>query len=189
MARLLERRGAVVLDADDLARRAVDPGTPGYERVVERFGQPVVSASGKVDREALGRLVFADPEGRKDLELIVHPEVFRLLLEGLEPYRTTGRIVVFDAPLIAETGIKRASDILVVVTAPIEARVARVMAERGMTEDAVRARIAVQASDDEKESLADYVVHNDGTLEDLEGEVERLWDELTRLATTKDTAP
>ncbi|MBI2238345.1 MAG: dephospho-CoA kinase, partial [Actinobacteria bacterium] len=131
VARMLEARGAVLFDADRLAREAVEPGTPGYAAVVERFGRGILTADGAVDRAALADVVFADRAARRDLEAIVHPEVRRLFLEGLAPYQDTEEVVVFDSPLLVETGQHRGFDVLIVVSAPVEAQVARMVADRG----------------------------------------------------------
>jgi dephospho-CoA kinase len=178
VARMLERRGAVVFDADVLAREAVEPGTPGHAAVIERFGADVLAPGGELDREALASIVFADPAARRDLEAIVHPEVRRLFAEGAETYRDTARIVVFSAPLLVETGMHTAFDVLIVVSAPTEAQVERLMRERGMSEEAILARIAAQAPPEAKAEAADILVENEGTLEELEAHVERIWSDL-----------
>lgn len=188
VARMLARHGAVVFDADELARRALDPGMPGHDKVVSVFGPSVVGPSGVIDRDRLARRVFADRDARRALESIVHPEVFRLLAEGVERYRNTRRVVVFDAPLIVETGFHEACDVVVVVAAAEPVRVARLVADRGMSEDDARARIAAQAADDDKERVADVVVRNDGTREELQQQVDELWRELEARATTEGTA-
>jgi dephospho-CoA kinase len=183
VARLLERRGAVVFDADALAREAVEPGTPGHDAVVERFGANVLAPGGELDREALASIVFADPAARRDLEAIVHPEVRRLFAEGCEAYRDTDRVVVFSAPLLVETGMHTAFEVLVLVSTPVEAQIERLLRDRAMSEDQVRARIAAQAPLEEKAAVADVILDNDGDLEDLEAQVDSLWDELrTRAA-------
>jgi dephospho-CoA kinase len=178
VARLLEERGAVVFDADVLAREAVEPGTPGHEAVVARFGADVLAPGGDVDREALAAIVFADPAARRDLEAIVHPEVRRLLAEATEAHRDTDRVVVFSAPLLVETGMHTAFDVLVVVAASVERQVERLLLERAMSEEQVRARIAAQASLEDKAAVADVVIDNDGPPEDLPAQVDRVWDDL-----------
>jgi dephospho-CoA kinase len=177
VARMLGERGAVVLDADEFARRAVDPGTPGFERVLEAFGHRMLDARGELDRAALAAVVFSDPEARARLEAIVHPEVGRLLHEALEPYRETDRVVVYVVPLLVENHLESMFDTVVVVAAPAEVRLRR-LADRGMPEEDARARMAAQLSDAERESVADVVVPNDGGPEDLERRVDELWSAL-----------
>jgi len=179
VARLLEKRGAVVFDADLLAREAVEPGTPGHAAVIERFGADVLAPGGELDREALASIVFADPSARRDLEEIVHPEVRRLFAEGSEAYRDTDRVVVFSAPLLVETGMHTAFEILVVVSATVATQIERLMRQRGMSEASIRARIEAQAPLEDKAAVADFLVDNEGTLEELESQVERLWNDLS----------
>lgn len=178
VAGMLEERGAVVFDADVLAREAVAPGTPGHDAVVERFGANVLGPGGELDREALAAIVFADPAARRDLEAIVHPEVRRMLAEGCEEYEGTDRVVVFSAPLLVETGMHSAFELLLVVSVPVETQVERLLRERGMSEDQVRARIDAQAPLEEKEAVADVILDNEGNVEKLEAQVERVWQEL-----------
>jgi dephospho-CoA kinase len=178
VARMLEARGAVVFDADILAREAVAPGTPGHDAVVARFGADVLAPGGEVDREALAAIVFADPAARRDLEAIVHPEVRRLFAEGCEAHRDTEAVVVFSAPLLVETGMHSAFDVLVVVSAPVQTQVERLLRDRGMSEEQVRARIDAQAPLEEKAAVADVLVDNEGPLEELDGQIDRLWQDL-----------
>jgi len=178
VAGMLEDRGAVVLDADEFARRAVAAGTPGFRHVVETFGRRVVAEDGEIDRARLARMVFAEPQDRERLEAIVHPEVARLLHEELQPYRDTDRVVVYAVPLLVENGLQSMFDEVVVVTAPEDLRVERLMA-RGMAEDDARARIGAQLTDDEREAVATHVLRNDASVEDLERQVDELWAELT----------
>jgi dephospho-CoA kinase len=183
VARMLEERGAIVFDADALARQAVATGTPGYDAVVERFGADVLAAGGDIDREALASIVFADPAARRDLEAIVHPEVRRLFVEGIERHQGTDAAVVFGAPLLVETGMHTAFEVLIVVSAPVEIQVERLMRERAMSEASIRARIAAQLPLEDKAAVADILIDNEGTLEELEGQVERAWHALrTRAA-------
>ena len=182
VARMLEERGAVVFDADLLAREAVEPGTPGHAAVIERFGADVLAPGGALDREALASIVFADPSARRDLEEIVHPEVRRLFAEGSEAYRDTDRIVVFSAPLLVETGMHTAFEILVVVSATVATQIERLMRQRGMSEAATRARIDAQAPLEDKAAVADFLVDNGGTIAELENQVERLWHDLSARA-------
>jgi len=182
VARLLGERGAVVFDADALARRAVEPGSPGHRAVVERFGANVLAPGGELDREALASIVFADPAARRDLEQIVHPEVRRMFAEGADEYLRTDRVVVFSAPLLVETGMHTAFEVLVVVSTTVETQVERLLRERGMSEEAVRARIAAQAPLEDKAAVADVLIDNEGTLDELERQVERAWPELAARA-------
>lgn len=181
-ARMLQERGAVVFDADVLAREAVAPGTDGHRAVVERFGADVLAPGGELDREALASVVFADPAARRDLEAIVHPEVRRLFAEGSEAYHDSDRVVVLSAPLLVETGMHSAFDVLVVVAVPVEVQVERLMRDRGMSEDAIRARIGAQAPLEDKAAVADILLDNEGTIEDLEHQVGRIWHDLAARA-------
>ncbi len=178
VGRMLAARGAVVVDADELARQAVEPGTPGHARVVERFGERVLAPDGSIDRRALAGIVFADRAARRDLEAIVHPEVARMFAEEAARHRGTDRVVVYVAPLLVETGHADAFDVLVVVSAPEEQQVERLVRDRGMTPEEVRARIAAQLPGAEKVRRADVVVDNAGSLEELERRVDALWRDL-----------
>ena len=182
VACMLEERGAVVFDADVLARAVVEPGTPGHAAVTERFGANVLAPGGELDREALASIVFADPAARRDLEAIVHPEVRRLFAEGSEVYRETDRVVVFSAPLLVETGMHTAFDVLVVVSATTATQVERLMRERGMSEAAILARIDAQAPLEDKAEVADFLVDNEGTPDELEQQIDRLWSDLSARA-------
>jgi dephospho-CoA kinase len=182
VARLLEKRGAVVFDADLLAREAVELGTPGHAAVIERFGADVLAPGGELDREALASIVFADPAARRDLEQIVHPEVRRLFAEGSEAYRDTDRVVVFSAPLLVETGMHTAFEVLVVVSATVATQIERLMRQRGMSEPSIRARIDAQAPLEDKAAAADFLVDNEGSLDELESQVEQLWNDLSTRA-------
>jgi dephospho-CoA kinase len=176
---ILRELGAVVIDADALARDVVAKGTPGLTAVVEEFGPGLLTADGDLDRAAMGTLVFADESARKRLEAIVHPLVFERIVD-LETGAPDGAVVVHDIPLLAESGRAATFDAVIVVDAPPEVQVDRMLRDRGWTEDEARARIAAQASADERRAIATYVVENIGTVEDLRREVERIYAELTR---------
>ena len=182
VAAMLRDRGARVIDADDLARRAVRSGSPAYEEVVATFGKDVVKPGGELDRRALAGIVFTDPDRRKELERITHPEVARLLQEALEPLRGSDDVVVYASPLMVETGTTSACDVVVVVAAPEEDQLRRVGAQRALEESDVRARMAAQASASERAAAADVILDNGGTLEELEAQVDRLWADLERMA-------
>jgi len=179
VARMLEERGAVVIDADDLARRVVEPGSHGYAEVVRAFGPDAVSLTGAIDRAWLADRVFQDPEARIRLEAILHPEVARLFTQAIEPYRGADRVVVYVVPLLVEAGLRPMFDRVVVVRAPEELRVSRLAADRGMTEAQARARIRAQLSDAEREAPGDRVLSNGGTLGDLERQLDELWSDLS----------
>lgn len=178
VARLLERRGAAVIDADQLAREAVAKGTPGFDRVVQEFGSAVVAPDGDLDRSALAARIFSDPAQRAALEAIVHPEVARRFTEQVDTFRGTDRIVVYVTPLLVELGLAPAFDVVVVVTASPHLRVSRVASDRGLSPDEVRGRLAVQATDEQRAEVAGVLIDNDGSLADLEPQVDRLWTDL-----------
>ena len=178
VARMLEERGAIVFDADELGHRAIATGTPGHEKVAERFGPNVLAPGGDVDREALASIVFADAAARRDLETIVHPEVRRMFAEEAERYRDTDKVVVLSAPLIVETGMYPVFEVLVVVSTRIETQVERLVRERGMSEESVRARIAAQLPLEATAQVADVIVDNEGTLDELEGQIDHVWEDL-----------
>jgi dephospho-CoA kinase len=182
VARLLDQRGAVVIDADQLAREAVVEGTPAFHEVVRVFGTRIVGPDGELDRAALAADVFADPVLRAKLEGIVHPEVARLFANRVEGYRGTDRIVVYVTPLLAELGLAPAFDVVVVVTASPRLRVSRVASERGSAPEEVRAIMAVQATDEQRAEVADVLIDNDGTLGDLHAQVANLWEQLVARA-------
>jgi dephospho-CoA kinase len=173
VSRLLGEHGAVVVDADVIAREVVAPGTPGLAAIVEAFGPTVLAADGSLDRPGLAAVVFADPEARRRLDGIVHPLV-RARAGELEAAAPADAVVVHDVPLLAETGQGSSYDLVVVVEADPAVRVARLV-QRGLTADDARARIAVQATDEQRRAIADVVLDNSGTPEQLAGQVERLW--------------
>lgn len=176
----LAEHGALVIDADALAREVVEPGTPGLDAVVAEFGPGMLTAEGSLDRAAMAAVVFSDPERRAALEAIVHPLVGRRSQELLDS-APAGAVVVYDVPLLAESaslGRIEGFDQVVVVTAPVETRVRRLVA-RGLPEADARARIAAQATDAERVAIADHVIDNAGDLAQLDAAVDRLWAEIT----------
>lgn len=177
VTRMLEERGALILDADAFAREAVQAGTDGFRRVVERFGRGVVGPDGELDRPKLASIVFNDPEALGALEGIVHPEVRRLIAEGIQANLDTDRVVVLVNPLLIEMGTHRDCDVVVVVSVAPQTQVARSVA-RGMAEADVRARIAAQLPLDERARQADVILDNEGSVDDLERQVDRLWERL-----------
>jgi dephospho-CoA kinase len=175
VARMLADRGAVIVDADDLARRAVDPGTPGFDAVVEAFGPDVVTSRGNLDRTKLASLVFADEGARRKLEAIVHPEVARLFGDEAARYRHTDTILVYVVPLLAENNLQDMFDDVVVVTAKRAARVARLAAAREMNAGDITGRMDAQLPDEQRERVAHVVIPNDGSMDDLRRKVDELW--------------
>jgi dephospho-CoA kinase len=172
-ARLAEL-GAVVIDADRLAREVVAPGTDGFDEVVSAFGREVVDASGALDRPALGRRVFGDDAARRRLEAIIHPLV-RSRTAELVAAAPADAVVVNDVPLLVEAGLAAAYDVVVVVLASASTRVGRLSRNRGMSADEAAARIAAQATDEQRRAVADAVIENEGTLAELRERVDRLW--------------
>lgn len=176
VARELERLGAVVIDADALARAVVAPGTPGLVAVVTEFGEEVLTTAGALDRPALGRVVFSDPAARARLEAITHPliaaETARRIAELPED-----SVVVHDVPLLVENRLAGSYDVVVVVGADEDVRVGRLVRDREMSEADARARIRAQASDAERREVADVWLDNSGTPDELLAQVRAVWDE------------
>ncbi|MFW6774687.1 dephospho-CoA kinase [Nocardioides sp. CPCC 205120] len=179
VAAVLRELGAVVVDSDLLARQVVEPGTPGLAAVVEEFGPSVLADDGALDRAALGAIVFADPDRRVALEGILHP-LIRAAAAELEAAAGPGTLVVHDIPLLVETGQQGRFDAVVVVDVPVEVQVARMTGDRGWTEADARARIAAQATREERLAVATHVIDNTGTRDDLHQRVVEVIDELRR---------
>jgi dephospho-CoA kinase len=174
---ILRELGAVVIDADQLAREVVAKGTAGLASVVEEFGPSVLTDAGDLDRPAVARLVFADDDARRRLEGIIHPLVFEEVAR-LEEAAPDGSLVVHDIPLLAESGRADSFDAVVVVEAPPELQVARMTQERGWSREEAESRMAAQASPEDRRAIATYVVENTGTLDELRRRVEELYAEL-----------
>ncbi|TDC73471.1 dephospho-CoA kinase [Streptomyces hainanensis] len=179
--RLLAARGAVIVDADLIAREVVAPGTPGLAAVVAEFGPEVLTAEGALDRARLGGVVFADPSRLRALNAIVHPLVAARSAE-LQAAAAPDAVVVHDVPLLAENRLQDRYDLVIVVDASAETRLDRLLRRRGMTEADARARMAAQASREERLAIADFVLDNDGSPADLERQVDELWPRLARPA-------
>ena len=171
---ILAELGAVIIDGDKLAREVVEPGTPGLAAVAEAFGPGVLDPAGRLDRPALGRIVFADEEARGRLNGILHPLIRARVVE-IVAAAPAGTVVVQDVPLLVETGQAGAFDLVVVVEAPVDVRIERLGRDRGMPAEEARARMASQATDTERRAEADVVLLNDGTPENLCAQVDRLW--------------
>ncbi|HEY8481279.1 MAG TPA: dephospho-CoA kinase [Spirillospora sp.] len=177
VAALLARHGAVIIDADRIAREVVEPGTPGLAAVVEEFGEDVLLPSGGLDREKVGRIVFADPDRLAALNAIVHPLVGERVQELMDA-APSDAIVVYDVPLLAENNLASMYDEVVVVDVPPEVQVERLVKRRGMSEEDARARMANQASREERRAVATHIIDNSGTLDDLKAQVDALWEKL-----------
>ena len=181
-AQLLADRGAVVVDADRLAREVVAPGTPGLRRVIEVFGDDVLDTDGALDRPAMAALVFGDAQARARLEAIVHPLVGARAAE-LMAAADDDAVVVYDVPLLVERANAAGYDLVVVVDASDDVRIDRLVRLRGWTEADARARMSAQAGREDRLAVADVVLANDGTLEELTEQVDALWQSLNPPAT------
>ncbi|MFF8477501.1 dephospho-CoA kinase [Streptomyces sp. NPDC015414] len=187
VSRLLVEHGAVLIDADRIAREAVAPGTPGLAAVVDAFGADVLTADGGLDRPRLGSIVFADPEKLAVLNAIVHPLVGARSRE-LEAAAAQDAVVVHDVPLLTENGLAPLYDLVIVVDATPATQLDRLVRLRGMTEDDARARMAAQATREQRREIADIVIDNDVPLDALRQRVTEVWDDLTRRAREPRTA-
>jgi dephospho-CoA kinase len=175
---ILAGLGAVVIDADLLAREVVAPGSGGLRQVVEAFGPEVLTPDGALDREAMGALVFGDEAARRRLEAVIHPLV-RARAKELEFQAGADRLVVHDIPLLAETGQAPTFEAVLVVDVPVETQLERLTGLRGMSRAEAEARMRAQATRAERLAVATHVVENTGTLEDLRERVTEVFDELT----------
>jgi dephospho-CoA kinase len=183
VARLLASRGATIIDADELARRAVEPGSPALRAIVARWGDGLLSADGTLDRAALRRIVFANPAELEALNAIVHPEVRRLRDEQVGAARARGdRVVVCDIPLLYEQSMEREFARVILVDAPQDLRLERLMRDRGLSRDDAMLMIVAQMPAELKRARADIVVENDGTQEALEERVNGVWRTLDGMA-------
>jgi dephospho-CoA kinase len=181
VSRRLAARGAVLIDADVAAREVVAPGTPGLAEIIAAFGPGVLRPDGSLDRARLGEIVFADPGLLARLNAIVHPRV-RERMGELERAAGNAAIVVHDVPLIAENALSAAYDVVVVVDVPPGIQAGRLTSRRGMTSEQAAARIAAQASREQRLAIAGLVIDNSGPLSELDQRVAELWAELTRMA-------
>ncbi|MFF8998459.1 dephospho-CoA kinase [Streptomyces achromogenes] len=181
VSRLLVEHGAVLIDSDRIAREVVAPGTPGLAAVVDAFGPDVLAADGGLDRPRLGSIVFADPEKLAVLNSIVHPLV-RDRSRELESAVPEDAVVVHDVPLLTENGLAPLYDVVIVVDASPGTQLDRLVRLRGMTEEDARARMAAQATREQRREIADIVIDNDVPLDALRERVADVWDDLARRA-------
>lgn len=179
VSRIFAELGAIIIDSDVLAREVVAPGTEGLAEVVAAFGPEILTEDGEMDRAKVGAIVFADPDKRKVLEQVIHPRVF---LRALEIDEAAGEhdVVINDIPLLVETNQADRFDAVVVVDVPTELQVERMVRDRGMTPEEASARIAAQASREQRLAVATYVIENTGTLEELHERVRQVWEQLPR---------
>jgi dephospho-CoA kinase len=188
VSRRLAAHGAVIIDADVAAREVVAPGTPGLAQIAEAFGPEVLGRDGALDRERLGAIVFRDPALRAKLNAIVHPLVGEWMRAAERAAAGPARddlIVVHDVPLLAENGRAGDFDLVIVVDVPPELQVERLVSQRGMTPDQARARMAAQASRQQRLAVADLVIDNSGSLDDLDRRVTEIWADLKRRAAAR----
>jgi dephospho-CoA kinase len=187
---LLVGRGAVLVDADAIVRELQAPGGEAFVAMVERFGDGILSADGTLDRAAVAAVVFGDAEALADLNKITHPLVGREMATRMAAQAATDNVVVLDIPLLAERGGKGAYPVaaVIVVDCPVDVAVSRLVAYRGFSEDDARARVAAQISREERRAIADRVIDNSGSLDDLKPQVDDVWTWLVGLRDVARTA-
>ena len=176
VADLFSQKGAVVIRSDELARQVIEPQTPGFQQVIDRFGKDLVNAEGYIDRAKLAQIVFHDDAALKDLENIVHPLV-RSKTNQIIGQHTSETIIVNEIPLLLEKNMESLFDFLVIVISSEKNRLER-LAQRGLTTEQATARMVKQVSDDERKAAADFLIVNDGNLDQLEADVEKIWQTL-----------
>ncbi|WP_281885815.1 dephospho-CoA kinase [Paenibacillus sp. YYML68] len=179
VARLLVSRGALLVDADRIAREVVEPGTPVLAQVIEAFGGDLLQADGSLNRKKLGERIFGDAEARKKLEQLLHPPIRALMRERKETFETEfpDKLVVLDIPLLYESGQTSIVDEIMVVYVPRDVQLVRLMERDGLTLEAAEKRIAAQMPIEEKKRLADIVIDNSGTIDETERQIESFWTE------------
>ena len=176
VADLFSQKGAVVIRSDELARQVIEPQTPGFQQVIDRFGKDFVNSEGYIDRAKLAQIVFQDDAALKDLENIIHP-LIRSKTNQIIDQHTSETIIVNEIPLLLEKKMESLFDFLVIVISSEKNRLER-LAQRGLTTEQATARMAKQVSDDERKAAADFLIVNDGNLDQLEADVEKIWQTL-----------
>ena len=176
VADLFSQKGAVVIRSDELARQVIEPQTPGFQQVIARFGKDFVNSEGYIDRAKLAQIVFQDDAALKDLENIVHPLV-RSKTNQIMDQHTSETIIVNEIPLLLEKKMESLFDFLVIVISSEKNRLER-LSQRGLTTEQATARMSKQVSDDERKAAADFLIVNDGNLDQLEVDVEKIWQTL-----------
>ena len=177
VAKILTDLGAVVIDADVIAREVLEPGQVGYENTILTFGESVLSESGSIDRKKLAELVFQNPDQLSKLEAIIHPAVIDRVAQIRESLPETS-IVVYDTPLMFEKQLQGQFDKVLIVSADIELRRSRLL-DRGLELNDINARMANQATDEQRESIADFVIQNNGSHAQLREQVAKVWQQIT----------
>ena len=180
VAQLLEQRGAVVVDADAIAREVVEPGTPTLAKLAERFGSDILAADGSLDRAALAAKAFVSDDTKRDLDAITHPAIGEEFLRRVAAAPPDG-VVIHDVPLLVESTRGYEYAAVIVVESPLEVRLER-LEQRGVDREDARRRISMQATDDERRKVATWVVDNSGDLAHLEAQVDAIWHELQQRA-------
>ena len=175
VCRQLARRGALVVDADQLAREVVEPGGPVLEQLVAAFGEDILKADGSLDRQCLGDLVFSDPSARERLNAIIHPAIAALSVTRLQELRAAAPLIVYEAPLLFEVGAETRVDKVLVVTIDPEVQLARLMERDRLDQQSAQQRIDAQMAQEQKIAHADYVIDNSASQEETMAQVERLW--------------
>ena len=176
VADLFSKRGAVVIRSDELARQVIEPQTPGFKQVTSRFGNEIVNDKGSIDRAKLAQVVFNDDVALKDLENIVHPLV-RERTNQLMSEQTSETIIVNEIPLLLEKKMESLFDFLVIVISSEKNRLER-LSQKGVLEEQAKARMAKQVNDQDRKAAADFLIVNDGNLDQLEADVEKIWQTL-----------
>ena len=176
VADLFSQKGAVVIRSDELARQVIEPQTPGFQQVIDRFGKDFVNSEGYIDRAKLAQIVFKDDAALKDLENIIHPLVRNRTNQIIDQH-TSETIIVNEIPLLLEKKMESLFDFLVIVISSEKNRLER-LAQRGLTTEQATARMVKQVSDEERKAAADFLIVNDGNLDQLEADVEKIWQTL-----------
>ena len=182
------QHGMELIDADTIAREVMLPGTKTWKKVVDHFGNGILDAEGFIDRPALGRIVFTDPDRRRLLNALTHPPVIDAIANRLELFQPFDGVVVCDVPLLVEAGVDRGYEAIVVVATRPETQIARLVEQRRMSEADARARVEAQAPLDDKLAVATHVIWNEGSLDDVLSETDRVADDLSARAKEKAAA-
>lgn len=179
VAAMLVRRGALLVDADRIAREVVEPGTPVLAQVIERFGADLLQEDGSLNRKKLGERIFGDPEARRDLEQLLHPPIRATMRERMRAYQSEfpDRLVVVDIPLLYESGLQSMVEQVMVVYVPREVQLTRLIARDGLSPEQAEQRLQSQMPIEEKRRLADILIDNTGSLEETEKQIDAFWTE------------